>query len=113
MYELFIQIVELVDTFGYLGIFIMTMIESTFVPIPSEITLIPAGYLVQRGEMNLYGVFSVSVLGTLCGSLLNYTIAYYLGRKFLLKYGKYLFLNERKLDAMENFFKNHGAISMF
>ena len=51
MYELFLQVVHLVNHFGYTGIFVMTFIESTFIPIPSEVTMIPAGYLVQQGEL--------------------------------------------------------------
>lgn len=113
MYELFLQIVELVESFGYFGIFIMTFIESTFVPIPAEVTLIPAGYLVHSGEMNGYAVWAISVLGTLGGSLTNYYIAYHFGRKFLLRYGRYFFMNEEKLQAMEYFMEKHGAISMF
>lgn len=113
MYELFLEIVDLVNTFGYLGIFLMTFVESTFIPIPAEITLIPAGYLIQQGKMNAGIVWIVSVIGTLGGSLFNYFIAYHFGRKLLIQYGKYLFIDEKKLKKMENFFSKHGAISMF
>ena len=113
MYEFFLKIVELVNSFGYLGIFIMTFIESTFIPLPAEITLIPAGYLVFKGEMNFYLVLLVSILGTIGGSSLNYYLAYSAGRQILLKYGKYLFMNEKKLSKIELFFANHGAISLF
>lgn len=113
MYEIFLKVVEFVDSFGYWGIFLMTLIESTFIPIPSEITLIPAGYLIQQGKMNAVAVWIVSVFGTLCGSLLNYYIAFKFGRKLLLQYGKYMFIKEDKLEKMEKFFKKHGAISMF
>lgn len=113
MYEIFIKIVELVSNFGYPGIFIMTFIESTFIPVPAEITLIPAGYLVQKGEMNFYLVWLASVLGTLGGSLFNYYIAYSAGRQILLRYGKYLFVNEKKLSKIESFFVEHGAVSLF
>jgi membrane protein DedA with SNARE-associated domain len=113
MYEIFLKVVELVNSFGYLGIFLMTFIESTFIPIPAEITLIPAGYLVSKGEMNFYLVWLASILGTIGGSLANYYIAASIGRRILLKYGKYFFIDERKLDKMESFFHKHGAISMF
>jgi membrane protein DedA with SNARE-associated domain len=113
MYELFLSVVELVESWGYLGIFIMTFIESTFVPIPAEITLIPAGYIVHKGEMNFYLVWLTSVIGTLGGSLCNYYIAYFFGRRILVQYGKYFFINEDKLKAMEYFMERHGSISMF
>ena len=113
MYEVFLQLVDLVKTFGYLGIFIMTFIESTFAPIPSEVTLIPAGFLVSQGEMNFFVVLFVSVLGTIGGSLFNYWIASHFGRRLLLKFGKYFFINEDKLKSIEFFFERHGAISTF
>jgi len=113
MYEFFLQIVWFVESLGYLGIFIMTFIESTFIPIPAEITLIPAGYLVQRGEMNGLIILLISTLGTLGGSLANYYIAYFFGRRLFASKGKYFFMNKSKLDKIENFFLNHGAISVF
>ncbi len=113
MYELFLKAVELVEYFGYLGIFIMTAIESTFVPIPAEITLIPAGYLVSTGKFNFFAVLLVSTAGTVCGSLANYFIALHFGRHLLTKYGKYFFLNQQKLSKIEDFFERHGAISTF
>ncbi len=113
MYEIFLKVVELVNSFGYWGIFLMTFIESTFIPIPAEITLIPAGYLVSKGEMNFYLVWFVSVIGTMGGSLVNYYIAASIGRRILLKYGKYFFIDKQKLTNMESFFHKHGSISMF
>lgn len=113
VYELFLEVVELVETLGYFGIFIMTFIESTFVPIPAEVTLIPAGYLVQKGDMSFSLVLLTSVLGTLGGALFNYYIAYHFGRRLFVSYGKYFLMNEEKLIQIEVFFKNHGAISTF
>lgn len=113
MYEFFLQVVWFVESLGYLGIFIMTFIESTFVPIPAEVTLIPAGYLVHQGELNGYIVLLVSSLGTLGGSLANYYIAYFFGRKLFTTKGKYFFINTNKLKKIETFFANHGAISVF
>lgn len=113
MYEIFIKITEIVSYFGYFGIFIMTMIESTFIPIPSEVTLIPAGYLVATGKMNFFLVLFISTFGTLCGSLLNYYIALKYGRTLLINYSKYFFLNEAKLFKIETFFQKYGGISVF
>lgn len=113
MYEILEFLIHVVEFLGYPGLFIMTFVESTFVPIPSEITLIPAGYLVQKGEMNFLAVWFVSVMGTLGGSLFNYYIAYNFGRRFLIRYGKYMFMKPETLDKIERFFKKHGAISLF
>lgn len=105
--------VDFVHTLGYPGIFIMTFLESTFVPIPSEITMIPAGYLVQQGHMNLAWVMIASITGTIGGALVNYYIAYYYGRRFLYAYGKYLFFGHDKMEKLEKFFASHGEISTF
>lgn len=113
MYELFLKLVALVESFGYAGIFIMTFIESTFVPIPSEITIIPAGYLVASGNLNFYLAYLSTIMGTLGGSLFNYYIARKFGRRLLLNYGNYFFINETKLKSIEFFFERHGAISAF
>ena len=113
MYEFFLQVVWFVESLGYFGIFIMTFIESTFIPIPSEITLIPAGYLVQKGQMSGLVVLLVSIAGTVGGALANYYIAYFFGRLLFVDKGKYFFLNPSKLKKIEQFFAEHGAISVF
>ena len=88
--EIFKLILTFVQTFGYTGIFIMTFIESTFIPIPSEFTLIPAGILIAKGELHLAPVLIFGLAGTLLGSFVNYFIAYYFGRKLFINYGKYI-----------------------
>ena len=112
-YKVAHAIVDFVHTFGYFGIFIMTFIESTFIPIPSEITLIPAGYLIYKKHMHLTPVILASISGTLLGSLLNYTIALKFGRKIFVKYGKYFFLKQGQLESLEKFFADYGSISTF
>ena len=113
MYELFLRFTEFVESLGYIGILIMTFIEGTFIPIPSEVTLIPAGYLAAKGQFHLGYVLFWSILGTLGGALFSYYIALHFGRMLLLKYGKYFFINEQKLSKIESFFKKHGPISAF
>jgi membrane protein DedA with SNARE-associated domain len=105
--------VDFVKMFGYAGIFIMTFLESTFMPIPSEVTMIPAGYLVHQGEMSLFWVLFASITGTICGSVAMYFIAASLGRKFLYAYGKYMFFNRDKMTKLDSFFASHGEISIF
>jgi membrane protein DedA with SNARE-associated domain len=106
-------LVDFVHHFGYLGIFIMCALESTFVPVPSELTMIPAGYLVEQGHMHFAWVLLASVGGTIAGSLLNYFIAYHYGRKFLLNYGKYMLFSPSKMEKLDQYFHNHGEISTF
>lgn len=106
-------LVALVDQLGIAGIFVMTFLESTFMPIPSEITMLPAGYLVQQGQMSLVGVLVASVCGTIGGAYFNYWIAKHFGRSLFLRYGKYFFMTPEKLEKLELFFARHGAISTF
>ncbi len=106
-------LVEFVHHFGYVGIFAMSFLESTFVPIPGEVTMVPAGVLVQQGHMNFFMVVFCATLGALGGSLANYYLAYYLGRKFFYAYGKYFFFTHEKIDKLDKFFSKHGDISTF
>ena len=113
IHELAQQLVNQIFDWGYLGIFIMMAIESSFVPFPSEIVLIPAGYLASKGDMSLSMIMLAALGGSLLGAFTNYYLALTLGRKFLLTYGKYFFIKEEALVKMENFFAKHGHISTF
>lgn len=106
-------IVDIVSQWGYFGIFIVMFLESTFFPFPSEVIMIPAGYLAYVGSMNIYIAILVGTLGSLAGALLNYYLAYKYGKKFLLKFGRYFFFRAEHLDKLESFFKKHGEISTF
>ena len=106
-------LVNQIGDMGYVGIFLLMFLESTFFPFPSEIIMIPAGYLAYQGEMNLYMVILVGILGSVAGALLNYYLAMHLGRKIILKYGKYFFIKEETLDKLDVFFAKHGEISTF
>ncbi len=106
-------IVDTVGSLGYAGIFIMMFLESSFFPFPSEVVMVPAGYLAYKGEMNLFLAIFFGILGSLSGALLNYFLAVKFGRAFLIKYGKYFFIKEETINKMEEFFKSHGHISTF
>ena len=98
---------------GYIGIFLLMMIESSFIPFPSELVLIPAGYLAQQGEMNVFLIFLASLLGSLVGAFINYFLALFVGRELLMRYGKYFFISNSAMEKMERFFHRHGPISTF
>ena len=106
-------LVNYIGDLGYMGIFLLMFLESTFFPFPSEIVMIPAGYLAFQGEMNLYLVIVVGIVGSISGALFNYYIAIYFGRAFLLRYGKYVFIKEETLQKLEAFFVKHGELSTF
>lgn len=113
MHDIAQWIVDAIGGVGYFGIFVLMFLESTFVPVPSEIVMIPAGYLAQKGEMNFIIATLMGVLGSLGGALFNYFFAMKYGRAFLLKYGKYILLPPHKLEKLEKFFIKHGEISTF
>lgn len=113
IHELAQQLVDLIFDWGYLGIFIMMAIESSFIPFPSEIVLVPAGYIASKGEMNIAYIMGSALSGSLVGAFINYYLALTLGRKFLLKFGKYFFISPQTLEKMERYFKSHGHISTF
>jgi len=113
LHDIAMIIVEWVEQFGYIGIFIMMFLESTFFPFPSEVAMIPAGYLAAKGDMNLIMAIVVGTLGSLMGALFNYYLAKKYGRKGVLRFGKYFFFTEEKLEKMEAFFVNHGSFSTF
>ena len=106
-------LVLLIDKVGYLGIFIGMFLESTFVPIPSEIIMLPAGIAASAGKFNLYLVIFVGVVGNLFGAIFNYYLAIYCGRPILLKIGKYFFVKEKTILGIEKFFNKHGSMSTF
>ena len=106
-------VLGLVEAWGYFGIFAMMFLESTFFPFPSEVAMIPAGYLAFQGKMNIWLAILAGAGGSLGGALFNYYLARSMGRKLLVKYGKYVFIKEEAIEKLEKFFYRHGHISTF
>ncbi|MES2405775.1 MAG: DedA family protein [Pseudomonadota bacterium] len=102
-----------VHDWGYAGIFILMALESTVLPVPSELVLIPAGYLAYQGHLSLPLVLISATLGCLAGASLNYAFALWVGRPFLERYGKYFFVRPALLHKTDVFFERHGKISTF
>jgi len=113
MHELLKWLVDTIGTMGYPGIVFLMFVESTFIPLPSEIVIPPAGYLISQNKMNWVGVIFSGTIGSLLGALFNYTLAVYLGRPFILKYGKYFGVSQKHFFQGEKFFLKHGNISTF
>ncbi len=113
MAELTKWLVDTILGLGYPGIFLLMGVESSFIPFPSEVVLIPAGYLAAKGEMNTAAILAAAVAGSLLGALVNYYLALWLGRPFLVKFGRYFLISEESLDKLERFFETHGPISTF
>ena len=111
--RLFQWTVDIVHKLGYPGVLALMTLESTFVPIPSELVMPQAGYLAAQGQMNFGIALLMATLGSVLGALINYGIAIKMGRPLLLRYGKYFLCPPHKFEKMENFFVTHGEISTF
>ncbi|MBU6338836.1 MAG: DedA family protein [Rickettsiales bacterium] len=106
-------LVNFVNQIGYLGIFIGMFIESTMIPLPSEVIMIPAGMAAAKGEMNFYLLIIFGISGNVLGAVFSYYLADFLGRPILFKIGKYFFVKEETIIKIEKFFAKHGNISVF
>ncbi len=106
-------LVDTIVSMGYPGIMVLMFVESTFIPLPSELVVPPAGYLISQNQMSWTGVIVSGTVGSLLGALFNYAIAVYLGRPFILKYGKYFGITQKHFLKGEVFFLRHGNISTF
>ncbi|MEM5815322.1 MAG: DedA family protein [Candidatus Aenigmatarchaeota archaeon] len=105
-------LINLIKEKIFIGILAATFIETIFPPIPSEIILPLAGYLIHSKNLEvfglLYGIFFATI-GITIGALIYYFLSRTLGRKFIEKYGKYFFIDRKKLRAAEKWFKKYGT----
>lgn len=106
-------LLSLAKDWGYMGIVFLMFVESSFFPFPSEVVMIPAGYLAHQNELNFWLCLIFGTLGALLGALFNYYLCYFLGRNIVLKICRYFGVNEEKFAKFEKFFNKHGEISTF
>ena len=105
-------ITQLISSWGYAGIYITMTLESTLIPIPSEIVIPFAGFLAYMGEMNIWLIVLVSSFANLTGSIIAYEIGKYLGRGFIERYGKYVLLNMKHVELVERWFDRYGSLTV-
>lgn len=107
-------ITSIILTMSYPGIFFLMILESALIPIPSEIIMPFSGFLTSTGKLSYIGVVFAGSFGNLVGSILTYYLGIKVGRKFVLKYGRYIFFKKEHLELTENLFKRYGdRISFF
>jgi membrane protein DedA with SNARE-associated domain len=110
--EILKPLVEFITSFiahlGYTGIFSLMILESALIPIPSEIIMPFSGFLSSTTRLDPFLVILSGSLGNLVGSVLTYYLGIKAGRKFILKYGKYILLKKEHLELTENLFKRYG-----
>ncbi len=102
--------VNVLKTSGYPGLFVLMVLESATLPVPSEVVLPLAGYLVFTGQFNFWVAVVAASIGSLIGTLIDYSIGFYLGRVVVLRYGKYVRLHESSLVTTEKWFAKYGEI---
>jgi len=106
-------IVATISALGYAGVILLMAIESACIPLPSEIIMPFAGYLVYLGRFNLWAVGIAGAFGCVLGSLVAYWIGSYGGRPFIEKYGRYLLISRQDLDLADRWFARYGEIIVF
>lgn len=103
----------LVSQWGYLGIVLLMAMESSIFPVPSEIVIPPAAFLIAEGKMSFWGVVLAGTVGSYLGSAITYGISRWLGRVVVVRWGKYFFISEQKLALAEHWMHRYEAGGIF
>jgi membrane protein DedA with SNARE-associated domain len=104
--------VSIISATGYLGVFILMVLESMVAPVPSELVMPFAGFLVANGKLNLWLVIVLSSLASITGSLISYFVAYFGEKELIHRFGKFVFLDKEELEWTERWFRKHGSITI-
>ncbi len=109
-------ITHFISSIGYTGVFILMTLESAAFPVPSEVVMPFAGYVVYQAHQGVFNVFIVSIVGAVgctAGSLISYYVGLKGGRPLIEKYGRYVFIEKRRVELAENWFKKYGDRAVF
>ncbi|MBG0860193.1 MAG: DedA family protein [Bacteroidales bacterium] len=106
------------DNLNYFTVALLMAVESTFMPLPSEVVVPFAAYKAAQGDLNVFLIVLTGTVGALCGSMINYTLAFYLGRPLVYKFagsklGRIFLLSKAKIQHAEDYFKRNGRTSTF
>jgi membrane protein DedA with SNARE-associated domain len=104
---------NLLSQWGYVGVFVLMTLEGATLPVPSEIVLPLTGFLVFKHNLDFWPAVAVASLGGLLGTIIDFSIGYYLGRPAVLRYGRKIRLSERHLMFAERWFAKHGSAAVF
>ena len=107
------MVIFVISFSGYAGVFFLMLVESCGVPMPSEVTMPFAGFLVFQGKIQFWLIVFLGAFGNLIGSLLAYYIGSKGGRPLIEKYGKYILINHHDLDVADKWFLKHGDFTVF
>jgi membrane protein DedA with SNARE-associated domain len=103
---------DFVNSAGYAGIFVLMLLESACIPIPSEATMLFAGFDVSKGDLTLFGIVAAGVAGNLVGSWIAYGVGYY-GRIELLERNRFIHINPKHLRTADSWFERYGSATVF
>jgi len=106
-------IIQNIEVFGYAAVFVLMALESANIPIPSEVTLPFAGFLVAQGKLNFQLVAFAGAFGCLAGSIPSYWLGRRFGRAFIDKYGKWFFLNQKEVALGDKWISRYGNWTSF
>lgn len=106
-------IMSVISSLNYGGVVLLMAIESANIPLPSEVIMPFSGFLVAKGEMNLWLVGLAGGIGCVVGSVFSYYLGYFGGRPLIEKYGKYILISHHDLDLADRWFKNRGDATVF
>ena len=101
-------VVDVIGALGYVGLALLLIAENLFPPIPSEVVLPLAGFLVGRGDLNLWGALLAATFGSVAGAVILYGLGRWGGRRLVLRYGKWLRVDEKGLERAESWFRRYG-----
>jgi membrane protein DedA with SNARE-associated domain len=102
-----------VEQWGYLGIILLMAMESSIIPVPSEIVIPPAAFLAAEGKLNTLGVIAAGTFGSWLGAMVSYWAALWLGRVFITRWGRYVLVSEQKLERAERWVHRYEAGGIF
>ena len=101
-------VLDVIGALGYIGLALLLVAENLFPPIPSEVVLPLAGFLVGRGDLSLWGAIFAATFGSVAGALVLYGLGRWGGRKLVLRYGQWLRVDEKGLKDAEGWFRRYG-----
>ena len=104
-------VLDLINSYGYLGMFLGMVLEAFIIIIPSELILATSGILASKGVFSFQLAFLTGILGSVFCAIIIYLMGYYGGRQFVKKYGKYFYMKEEDLDKTDSWFHKYGLIS--
>lgn len=104
---------DIVQQLGYEGLFVLIVLESTMVPVPSLLVMPFAGYLASQGTLSLPGILAINSAAAVTGSLLSYLLGAAGGKPLLVRYGKYVLVRAKDLERTEQYFARHGGKTIF